>query len=467
MKKLIYSVFLLVILTSFNIENRESSSVRESLQNDSLRAKAISDMEIGMFICWSFSTFYGQEWTPTLDKDASYFQATGCDTDQWCKVAKDAGMGYILFLSKHHDGFCLWDTKTTGKKVTNSPLGMDVLAQLRKSCDTYGIKLALYFSEGDWNWPGAVDGKGHQQGMGVNPEMKKAQLKELCTEYGPIEFFWMDHAVGDGGLNHRETVEWVHRFQPDCFVGFNHGEAAGRLSLRERGTPGPLGDANATMYNKEAEANYKGYLVAEFTYPILPAHEGGADWFYSLPEHDSLVHPVEKLFQDYQGAVKYRNIFSVNVGPGYAGRIREVDVETLQKLGELIRNSRSGFDWLVGSWKRTNDQEGSSTYEHWVKNSNTEYAGLGCTLQEGDTVFKEQLKLYETGGSWNLEVRGVNESPTVFLLINQAKGSFRAENKENDFPKQIEYSMADRLLSARISGGDSEITFLFERMQVK
>ena len=85
--------------------------------------------------------------------------------------------------------------------MTNSPLGIDVLAKLRKSCDKYGIKLALYFSEGDWNWPGAEDGKGGKGGN--NPEMKKAQLKELTTKYGPIEFFWMDHAIGDGGLSHR------------------------------------------------------------------------------------------------------------------------------------------------------------------------------------------------------------------------------------------------------------------------
>ncbi len=106
--------------------------------DDNERAVQIQELKFGMFICWSFSTFSGREWTPTLDKDASYFKATGCDTDQWCKVAKDAGMNYILFLTKHHDGFCLWDTKTTDKKVTNSPLATDVLAQLRKSCDKYG-----------------------------------------------------------------------------------------------------------------------------------------------------------------------------------------------------------------------------------------------------------------------------------------------------------------------------------------
>ncbi len=330
---------ILIALIMSNCSNQQKNDYTVKI-DDNVRAEQIKEMKWGMFVCWSFSTFYGSEWTPTLDKDASFFKATGCDTDQWCKTAKDAGMGYILFLTKHHDGFCLWDTETTDKKVTNSPLGIDVLAKLRKSCDKYGIKLALYFSEGDWNWPGAVDGKGWKAGSSYNPELKKAQLKELCTQYGPIEFFWMDHAVGDGGLSHTETTAFIHQFQPNCFVGYNHGEASGRLSLRERGKPGKIGDVSTTKYNKDAETNYKNYLVAEFTYPILPKHEGGADWFYSLPKHDTLCHPAEKLYQDYKEAVKYGNIFSIDIGPDYEGKIRDIDVKTLKRVGEMIKESR-------------------------------------------------------------------------------------------------------------------------------
>jgi alpha-L-fucosidase len=299
--------------------------------DDLARAQELSELRFGMFICWSFSTFGGQEWT-TEPQEPDFFQATGCDTDQWCRTAKEAGMGYILFLAKHHDGFCLWDTQTTEHKVTNSPLGIDVLAKLRKSCDEHGIKLALYFSEGDWTWPGREGTR-----SGANPEMKKAQLEELCTQYGPIEFYWMDHATNDGGLNHEETVEWVHRFQPDCFVGFNHGVPAGRLCLREMGRPGPIGGKNLRPYGKEAEDDYEGFLIAEFTYPILPAHEGGAMWFYSLPEHDNLCHPAEKVYRDWLGAVEHGNIFSIDIGPDYAGKIRDIDVETLRQVGRYIR----------------------------------------------------------------------------------------------------------------------------------
>jgi alpha-L-fucosidase len=330
------TIISILLLSTLAIGQQEPT-VNTIKIDDSTRAEQIKEMKWGMFVCWSFSTFYGKEWTPTLNKNASYFKATGCDTDQWCRVAKDAGMGYILFLAKHHDGFCLWDTKTTDKKVTKSQLGIDVLDKLRQSCDKYGIELALYFSEGDWNWEGAVDGKGWREGSSNNPEMKKAQLKELCTEYGPIEFFWMDHAAGTGGLSHNETTSFIHQFQPNCFVGYNHGEPSGRLSLRERGKPGKIGDATATKYNKEGEANYKDYLVAEFTYPILPKHRGGADWFYSLPKHDNLCHSVKKLYNDYKESVKYGNIFSINIGPNYEGKIREVDVETLRKVGERIK----------------------------------------------------------------------------------------------------------------------------------
>jgi alpha-L-fucosidase len=61
-------------------------------------------------------------------------------------------------------------------------------------------------------------------------------------------------------------------------------------------------------------------------------------WFYSLPKHDELCHPAEKLFNDYRGAVKYGNIFSINVGPNYEGKLRDIDVKTLTEVGEMIRN---------------------------------------------------------------------------------------------------------------------------------
>ena len=301
------------------------------------RVQQLKDLRWGMFVCWSFSTFSGKEWTPGVT-NIDLFAATEVDTDQWARTAKEAGMGYILFLTKHHDGFCLWDTITTDRKVTKAALRRDVLAELRKSCDKYGIKLALYFSEGEWAWPDKPTGGRYQANGGYNPEMKKAQLKELLTQYGPIEYIWFDHAVGDGGLSHEETVAFCKALQPDCFVGFNHGPPAGDIRLGEMGHPAPLSDEKGAGFNSGHMKGYTGYRLAEFTYPILPKHEGGAQWFYSLPKHDALCMSAERLYRDYLGAVKHGNIFSADVGPDYRGRLRDIDVKTLRQVGEMIRN---------------------------------------------------------------------------------------------------------------------------------
>ena len=161
------------------------------------RAEELKSLKWGMFVCWSFSTFSGKEWSPGV-KDLALFKATEVDTDQWARTAKEAGMGYIDFLTKHHDGFCLWDTKTTQRKVTKAPLGKDVLRLLQQSCDKYGIKLALYFSENEFE-----DNKDYHPG-GYSVEMKKAQLKELLTEYGADRVHLVRHTSRQGGCGRSE-----------------------------------------------------------------------------------------------------------------------------------------------------------------------------------------------------------------------------------------------------------------------
>ena len=334
MKKFLFMAALALGVSCFNAEANNSKKL-----DDVTRGNQVKDLEFGMFLCWSFSSFSGYEWTPGVD-DISFFNPTGCDTDQWCKVAKDAGMKYILFLTKHHDGFCLWDTKTTDRKVSNTPAlkGRDVLRELKKSCDKYGLKLALYFSEGDWSW-NPKNKKIHKSVS--RPDIKKAQLKELLTNYGPIEFLWFDHAISDGGLSHIDTTKWVNKISPNTFCGYNAGATAGRLNLRERGKPGPIGDKSAVAGHVYIKDDYSNFQVAEFTYPILEGQGisgmRGAQWFYSLPENDNNAASPEKIYADYLGAVKYGNIFSLDVGPDRSGKLRKIDVATLKKVGQYIR----------------------------------------------------------------------------------------------------------------------------------
>jgi alpha-L-fucosidase len=324
MKKIVLIIILYANISGYATASTNNISEKT---DEAVRLTEIKNLRFGMFICWSFSTFSNVEWTRDV-KDVTFFNPTGCDTDQWCRVASQAGMKYILFLTKHHDGFCLWDTSTTDWKVTKSPLGIDVLAKLKKSCDKYELKLALYFSEGDWTWP-----------KGKNAEIKKAQLKELLTQYGRIEYIWFDHAQKDGGLNHQQTVEFCKSFQTDCFVGFNSGDQSGAdIRLGEWGKPGPLSDVSSRDIVAKRGSNIEkaNYRLAEFTYPIFPRNPK-ARWFYTTPEWDNMCLQPEKIFKDYLGAKQYGNLFALDVGPMRNGKLRHIDVETLLKVGKYIR----------------------------------------------------------------------------------------------------------------------------------
>ncbi len=318
------------------------------------RAEELKNLKFGMFIPWGLSTFSGKDETIGA-KDLSLFNPTGCEIDQWASVAKEAGMGYCVFCAKHCDGFCEWDTKTTDRKVTNSPWGKDILAAARKSCEKYGVKFALYYEEGDWtwpeaieggaDWPGATKGQKYPSGMiagipqagGRNPEVKKAQLRELLTQYGPVEFIWFDHALGNGGLDHAATTAFVKSLQPRCFVGYNSGEPGGDLRLGEGGRPSALDDPKGAGVNfkQKGIADYKGYLVAEFVKPIQNLPKQPARWFYT-PENEDRAMSAADILELYQGAVKYGNIFSLSVAPNRQA-LREIDVKTLREVGRLIR----------------------------------------------------------------------------------------------------------------------------------
>jgi hypothetical protein len=119
------------------------------------------------------------------------------------------------------------------------------------------------------------------------------------------------------------------------------------------------------------------------------------------------------------------------------------------------------YDYLLGKWQRLNDKEGKTTYEYWTKKSETEYIGMGCTLTGTDTTFKENLRIVKIGEEWNLEVTGVNEAPTNFLVTQQHETSFVSENEANEFPKIIDYWIVGDTLKARVAAGEMAVSFAF------
>ncbi|QMU65577.1 MAG: hypothetical protein GKR88_15665 [Flavobacteriaceae bacterium] len=111
----------------------------------------------------------------------------------------------------------------------------------------------------------------------------------------------------------------------------------------------------------------------------------------------------------------------------------------------------------MGNWTRLNDKSGQKTYEKW----NSDFTGIGYTLQEKDTVFKEILSIINKNDTLYLQVEGVNEKPTLFRFTSQTQISFTCENPKNEFPKKISYYMHSDTLKATVSNDDFTIDFVF------
>ncbi len=195
--------------------------------------KRWQDMGFGMFIHWGPVSLTGHEigWsrgrqTPIEEYDQLYkrFNPTKFDADQWVRIAKDAGMKYMVLTTKHHDGFCLWPSKHTDYHIGNSPFKRDVVGELAKACKKQGIKFGTYYSVCDWYHPAYPKGSPAGQTDKPNPDIDRYikylrnQVTELITNYGPLHTMWFDvpqEVYSDHG---DPTIAMVRKLQPDILI---------------------------------------------------------------------------------------------------------------------------------------------------------------------------------------------------------------------------------------------------------
>ena len=200
------------------------------------------DAKFGLFIHWGIYSVTGRgEWLRNVEKvpedeyakQIPLFTAERFDAVQWAKLAKEAGVNYVVFTTKHHDGFCMFDAHNTDWKVTNSPCGRDVLAELTRACLAEGLKVGFYYSIMDWHHPDYLPrlefeadsrpAEGHHV-MDYIAYMRE-HLHQLLTEYGEAPFvLWYD-----GGwmntpdeLGAAETNAMARRWHPGLLINDRH-----------------------------------------------------------------------------------------------------------------------------------------------------------------------------------------------------------------------------------------------------
>lgn len=301
----------------------------------------------GMFIHFGINTFHDEEWTDG-SKPASSYAPSAIDAEQWIQTAKDAGMKYVILITKHHDGFCLWDSQYTDYDVASSGNPTNVVEEVAKACKKHGIGLGLYYSLWDRKVNGDVADR--KQDAAYNTYMIN-QLEELITiaeKHTPIVEFWFD-----GGWvkqNYRWPVmdiyQTIKKRQPDCQIGIN-------WSI---GSP-ENADKHPVLPQDQQEGYPIRYFPSDFRLgdPYLPTdndpkvftHDGkdyympwestvciSQRWFYNTTDHTfKSVDELEKL---YRQCTKNDNILILNCPPNRDGQLRAEDIAILKELRKRI-----------------------------------------------------------------------------------------------------------------------------------
>jgi len=238
-------------LTACSIEQVNAKSLKGSagfLKANKQDIQRWREMKFGLFIHWGPVSLKGTEigWSrggerrgrtgkgsiPAEIYDNLYkqFNPVKFNSDEWVQIAKDAGMKYLVFTSKHHDGFSMFDSKLTDYKITNSPFKRDVVKELADACHKAGLKLGYYYSPPDWYHPDYRT-ENHPRYI----RFLHGQLREICSNYGKIDIIWFDGLGGKAeDWDSENLFKMIRRLQPHVIINNRAGLPADHDTPEQR-----------------------------------------------------------------------------------------------------------------------------------------------------------------------------------------------------------------------------------------
>lgn len=312
---------------------------------DQARLQWFTDARFGLFVHWGLyavpaGEYKGRtvpgigEWimkegkipTPEYELFAKQFNPVEFEADTWASLAKEAGMKYLLITTKHHDGFCLWDTQVSDYNVVKaSPYGKDVIKALREACDRHGIKLCLYYSILDWHHPDvSYRNRGEDQQFDrYVQEYMKPQLAELLSgAYGKIDLLWFDGSWESWWTPEmgRDVYDYIHELQPSLIV--NDRLRSGNYIIGDYTTPEQNIPAVPTSSLQPGDC-WETVMTMNNT------------WGYRKDDH-SWKSAREIIRALIEVASRGGNL-TLNVGPTAEGLIPVESVELLRSIGKWMQ----------------------------------------------------------------------------------------------------------------------------------
>jgi alpha-L-fucosidase len=314
------------------------------------------DARFGMFIHWGPVSLTGHEigWsrgvqTPVAEYDNLYtkFNPTHFNANEWVAVAKAAGMRYLVLTTKHHDGFCLWDTKQTDYNIMNTPFKRDVVGELAAACGKGGIAFGTYYSTCDWHHPDfpltSPGGKKARETSDLDryTEYLKAQTRELLS-YGPLFTLWYDVPQKFDARRGAGIINMARAIQPDIVIN------------NRTGHPGDYDTPEQRIGGFQIDRPWETCMTI------------CQQWAWKPDDRmKSLKECVQTLIRTIGGD---GNLL-FNVGPMPDGKIEPRQVQRLREMGEWIENHREAvYATRGGPWKPTthmvSTRKGDRIYLH-------------------------------------------------------------------------------------------------------
>ena len=314
-------------------------------------------MELTAFLHFGVNTFTGREWGDGTE-DPAIFNPTSLDCEQWVRTLKESGFKMAIITAKHHDGFCLWPTKTTRHSVASSSWKDgkgDVVRELRDACKKYGIKFGVYLSPWDRNASCYGDSPAYNQFF-------IEQLTELLTNYGEVHEVWFDGANGEGPNGKKQIYDWdailktIRRLQPKAVTAIMGDDV--RWVGNEKGigretewsatalTPGIYprsGEQNKELgiFGKAKDLGGRDIVARAtelFWYPSEVDVSIRPGWFYHA-DQDKQVKSLNHLTDIYFKSVGYNSILLLNIPPDLRGLINENDVQRLKEFSSYLKKT--------------------------------------------------------------------------------------------------------------------------------
>jgi alpha-L-fucosidase len=435
------TIFSLLFL--FNCNQSPKDYLNESPEEIDARMAWWDEARFGMFIHWGLyavpaGEYKGEkvkgigEWIMNslqipiaeYEQFAPQFNPVKFDADEWVKLAKDAGMKYIVITSKHHDGFCLWDSKHTEWDIMDAtPFKRDILKELAEACEKEGIRLCFYHSVMDWHHPDAqaIFEPDYNQGRKsdrTNPnfdryleEYMKPQLKELLKGYGDIGVIWFDGEwIPDYTTEMgKDVYNYLRNLKPDLII--NNRVDKGRQGMQGMNAEGDFAGDFGTP-EKEIPATGMPGVKWESCLTMNDT------WGYKHFDHNWKSDTT--LIRDLVDIASKGGNLLLNVGPTAEGIIPVPSADRLRAMG---------------GWLKVN---GESVYG--TEASPVEMPAWGRYTAKGNRIYAIVFDWPEDG---KLSIEGIAGIQKAWLLADDSQAPLSIEKQDDLLTLQVPNEASD------------------------